>query len=139
MSAPLLVHETDADVGGGRELGVPAHDGYSLAATLFEPAGGAPAGSPLVVIGCAVGVQRRYYAKFAAYVAERGHPVLTFDYRGMGGSRQGSLVGSMIRMRDWSLLDVPDVLDWAHRAEPQRPIHWVGHSMGGFATGLAYN
>ena len=42
-------------------------------------------------------------------------------------------------MRDWCLLDVPGVLDWAARTYPDRPIHWVGHSMGGFATGLAHN
>ena len=124
----------------GRELVVPAEDGTELAATLFEPgiaAGGAML--PLVVIGGATAVKRSYYARFAAYLAELGHPVLTFDYRGIGGSRRGSLVGSKVRMRDWCILDVPGVLDWAHRAFPQRPIHWVGHSMGGFATGLAHN
>ena len=42
-------------------------------------------------------------------------------------------------MRDWCILDVPGVLDWARRTYPERPIHWVGHSMGGFATGLAHN
>jgi predicted alpha/beta hydrolase len=42
-----------------------------------------------------------------------------------------------VRMRDWCILDVPGVLAWAAREHPGRPIHWVGHSMGGFATGLA--
>ena len=42
-------------------------------------------------------------------------------------------------MRDWCILDVPGVLAWAARTYPERPIHWVGHSMGGFATGLAHN
>ena len=65
--------------------------------------------------------------------------VLTFDYRAIGGSRHGSLVGSTVRMRDWGSLDVPGVLAWAARTYPGRPIQWVGHSMGGFATGLAHN
>jgi len=30
----------------------------------------------------ATGVPQAYYAKFAAYLAERGFKVLTFDYRG---------------------------------------------------------
>ena len=47
--------------------------------------------------------------------------------------------GSPVRMRDWCLLDVPGVLAWAARTYPNRPLHWVGHSMGGFATGLAHN
>lgn len=42
-------------------------------------------------------------------------------------------------MRDWCLLDVPGVLSWGSRAYPGRPIRWIGHSMGGFATGLAPN
>jgi predicted alpha/beta hydrolase len=42
-------------------------------------------------------------------------------------------------MRDWCTLDVPGVLAWATRENGGRPVHWVGHSMGGFATGLAHN
>jgi len=123
----------------GRELTVPAADGTALAATLLEPPGRAPADAPLVVIAAAAAVRRRFYARFATYLAGRGHPVLTFDYRGIGGSRTGSLAGSTIRMRDWCILDVPGVLAWAAAAFPRRPIHWVGHSMGGFAPGLAHN
>ena len=118
---------------------VSAKDGVELAATLFEPSIAAGGETSLVVIGGATAVKRSYYARFAAYLAELGHPVLTFDYRGIGGSRRGSLVGSKVRMRDWCTLDVTGVLDWTHRTFPQRPIHWVGHSMGGFATGLAHN
>jgi predicted alpha/beta hydrolase len=123
----------------GRELAVAAEDGTELAATLFEPPATPAASAPLVIIGPAVAVRRRYYSKFAAYLAGRGYLVLTFDYRGIGGSRHGSLVGSKVRMRDWCILDVPGVLAWAHRTHPQREIRWVGHSMGGFATGLAHN
>jgi len=42
-------------------------------------------------------------------------------------------------MSDWCILDVPGVLAWMAREYPGRPVHWVGHSMGGFATGLAHN
>ncbi len=122
-----------------RELTVPAADGYALAATLFEPAAGARADAPVIVIAAGAGILRRFYARFAAYLAEQGHPVVTFDYRAIGGSRRGPLRGSTVRMRDWCVLDVPGVLAWAASAHPGRPLHWVGHSMGGFATGLAHN
>jgi predicted alpha/beta hydrolase len=122
-----------------RDLAIPAADSTELAATLFEPGITGAAGAPLVVIGAATAVKRSYYMRFATYLAELGHPVLTFDYRGIGGSRHGSLVGSHVRMRDWCILDVPGALTWARRTYPERPIHWVGHSMGGFATGLAHN
>jgi predicted alpha/beta hydrolase len=121
-----------------RELSVAAEDGYPLAATLFEPA--VPHRSaPLVVVAPGAAIPRRFYARFAAYLAERGAVSLTFDHRAIGGSRRGSLVGSTVRMRDWCILDVPGVIAWARRSYPERALHWVGHSMGGFATGLAHN
>ena len=106
-----------------------------------EPVRAADRGAlaPITIIAAGAGIRRRYYARFAGFLAERGRPVLTFDYRDIGGSRTGSLKGSKVRMRDWCILDVPGVLDWAAREYPDRPIHWVGHSMGGFATGLAHN
>jgi predicted alpha/beta hydrolase len=130
---------TDLAVGVGLELAIPADDSTELAATLFDPTSPPSTDGALVIIAPAVGVRRSYYARFATYLAERGHPILIFDYRVIGGSRRGSLVGSNVRMRDWCILDVPGVIDWAQRTYPQRPIHWIGHSMGGFATGLARN
>src|SRR5690242_4255566 len=92
-----------------RDVVVPAEDGCELAATLLEPAEQTADEAPFVVVACAVGVRQRYYARFAAYLAGRGHPVLTFDYRGIGASRRGPLKGSSVRMRDWCTLDVPGV------------------------------
>src|SRR5262249_53384692 len=122
-------------------------DGRLLAATLFTPSGGADAAAPLTVVAGGVAIARRYFARFAAYLAERGRPTLIFDYRDIGGSRpgaddgssKGSLRRSTVRMRDWCILDVPGVIAWAACEHPGRPLHWVGHSMGGFATGLAHN
>ncbi len=120
----------------GRELRIPASDRRLLAATLFEPKA---AHGPLTVVAAGAGIPRRYYGRFAAFLSGRGRPTLTFDYRDMAGSRQGSLKGSKVRMRDWCILDAAGVLDWAAAENGGRPIHWVGHSMGGFATGLARN
>jgi predicted alpha/beta hydrolase len=122
-----------------RPLTIAAEDGTPLAATLFEPAVSAPADAPLIAIGPAVAVPSRYYARFAAWLAERGHPVLTFDYRGIGGSRSGPLRGNHARMRDWCVLDTPGVIAWVADAHFDRPLYWIGHSMGGFATGLSHN
>ena len=98
-----------------REIGIAAADGYPLTATLLEPK---TASAPLTIIGPAVGISSRYYRKFATYLAERGRPSLTFDYRGISASRRGSLKGFPVRMRDWCILDVPGVLDWAARVYP---------------------
>jgi predicted alpha/beta hydrolase len=123
----------------GEDVVVAADDGRPLAATLFAPAGGAAAGAPLTVIAGGTGIPRRYYGRFGAWLAERGRLALTFDYRDTGGSRSGSLKGSRVRMRDWCVLDTPAIIAWAAREYPGRPLHWVGHSLGGFAVGLAHN
>jgi predicted alpha/beta hydrolase len=122
-----------------RAVSLPAADGTPLAGTLFEPTAPLAAHAPAIVIGGAAGVPSRYYARFATYLAELGHPTLTYDYRGIGRSRTGSLRGANIRMRDWCASDTPGAIDWAVRAYPNRPLHWLGHSLGGFATGLASN
>ena len=132
--------QSGADVaaqGISRDLTIPADDGRTLAATLFEPQAGGT--GPVTVIAAGASIPRRYYVRFARYLAERGRPTLTFDYRDIGGSRHGPLKGSRVRMRDWGVLDVPGVLNWVSRTYPDRPLYWVGHSMGGFATGLAHN
>ena len=116
------------------ELRIPARDGFSLAATLYGPQ---PARS-LVVINSATAVPRRFYRHFAAALVARGHTVLTWDYRGIGGSRPASLRGFSARMRDWVLLDMEGVLDWARAQAPER-LQLVGHSAGGQLPGLLAN
>jgi len=136
-----MLDVSDRTAAGARStrLTIIASDGTELEATLFEPGKPIPANASLIIIGGAAGVPSRYYARFAAYLADLGHPVLTFDYRDIGLSRRGSLQGSPTRMRDWCATDTPAVIDWAIRSYPGRPLHWIGHSLGGFATGLAHN
>ena len=116
-----------------------ADDGYWLAATEF--CGPTPAaGTPLTVIAPAAAVPARYYARFASYLAWRGGgPVVTFDYRGIGASAPKTLRGFPARMRDWCCLDAAGAIGWARQTHPERPLHWLGHSLGGFAPGLAHN
>jgi predicted alpha/beta hydrolase len=122
-----------------KDLTIHADDRFALAATLFEPAHGWSGDAPLVVIGSAAGVRRSYYAKFADFVTERGSAVLTFDYRGIGGSRPQTLAGFEAGMRDWGIRDISGVLRAADAIAAGRAIHWIGHSYGGFGVALARN
>ena len=108
------------------EITLTAKDGYRLGATLFQ--GG---GDPLLVLP-ATGVPQAYYAKFAAYLAERGATVLTFDYRGIGRSLHGDIRKLGARMRDWALLDAAAALERLRG----RNLRVIGHSFGGQALGL---
>jgi predicted alpha/beta hydrolase len=121
-----------------RTLNISSDDGYQLSATLFSAAASASTG-PVTIIGSATGVPQGYYARFATYLAEHGRPTLTFDARGIAKSAPPSLKGFQCRFRDWGILDFPGVIDWATAEAGGRPIHWIGHSYGGFGLGLARN
>ena len=72
------------------DITVPAADGYKLGATLFLPRG---TRRRAALISSATAVPRKIYRGFAGYLARRGFAVLTYDYRGIGGSRGVALEG----------------------------------------------
>jgi predicted alpha/beta hydrolase len=111
-----------------------AADGRPLAATVLEPARVEGA----VVIASATGVPRRIYEGVAGCLADAGLAVLTFDYRGIGGSMQGrSARNEDVRMQDWGRLDLEGGLRWMRRAYAGAPLLALGHSAGGQLIGLA--
>lgn len=118
----------------GRPVQVAAADGYPLAAHRWLPSDD-PSG--VVVINCATAVKAGYYHRFARYLSEQGFIALTYDYRGIGGSRQGSLRGRDISWRHWGQLDLEGLLRWAGDRHRGLPLLVVGHSFGGFAPALA--
>jgi predicted alpha/beta hydrolase len=85
-----LVTDAAQDDAFSDDILVPAVDGYSLGATLFLPRGPK---RHAVLINSATATPRKIYRGFAAYLAQRGCAVLTYDYRGIGGSRQKEVVG----------------------------------------------
>jgi predicted alpha/beta hydrolase len=115
---------------------IPARDGHALGATVFTPQG-APRGA--VLINSATAVPRKIYRGFARYLAQQGLAVLSYDYRGIGGSRPASLRGFDVRMRDWAALDVAAAIDHMRMVWPKLALAVVGHSFGGQAVGLAPN
>lgn len=114
------------------ELRIRARDGYGLAAT-FLPG----PGSDCVVIAGATGVKRQFYAAFARQLVEAGFSVLTFDYRGIGGSAPPTLRGFEARMQDWGTHDLDSALAWVVDTVRPRRLLFVGHSVGGQLLGLA--
>jgi predicted alpha/beta hydrolase len=115
---------------------IAARDGYALAASVFVPEG-RPSGA--VLINSATAVPRKIYRGFASHLASQGFAVVSYDYRGTGGSRPASLRGFNVRMRDWAALDVSGAIDHMRMVWPKLPLCVVGHSFGGQAVGLAPN
>jgi predicted alpha/beta hydrolase len=127
------------------DISLPAADGYSLGASLFLPRG---AKRHAVLINSATAVPRKVYRGFAGYLAHRGCAVLTYDYRGIGDSRQKSLVGYnqfkslkgfKASMADWAALDITAAVAWMRERYKAMPLTYVGHSFGGQAMGLLAN
>ena len=104
-----------------------ANDDFSLAAALFpaERAKGA------VLIVPAMGVPQRFYAPLASFLAERGFTTLTFDFRGIGGSKHGPLAKLDADIVAWAERDTAAALDLLAEKAPGLPITWLGHSLGG--------
>ncbi|HVL48288.1 MAG TPA: alpha/beta fold hydrolase [Candidatus Thermoplasmatota archaeon] len=119
-----------------RDEPIACEDGFTIAATRFEPPANAPP-RPAVVVDAATAVKRSHYRAFARHLAARGFPVLTFDYRGIGGSRPASLRGFPATMRDWAERDIPAAIRAHRAAHPGRPLAVVGHSAGGWLLGLS--
>lgn len=114
-----------------------ARDGYPLAGTLFTPSR-----PPLaaVLISSATAVPQRYYAAYARFLAAQGFVVMTYDYRGIAGSRWPAIEQPMaLRMRDWGRFDMSAALDVLEERAPGLPVLSVGHSVGGQLLGFAPN
>lgn len=108
-----------------------AKDKFALAATLYGP----QTAERIAVINSATAVPRRFYRFFAEALAARGWLVVTYDYRGTGGSRPASLRGFEARVRDWAMLDMQGVVDWARARRPDKLV-FLAHSIGGQIAGL---
>ncbi len=113
----------------------PAADGYPIGGFTWRHLRTALE-RPVVVINAATSVRCRHYARFADYLFTNGLDVITYDYRGIGESRSGSLRGFKASWSDWGVLDFEAMLQRAQREFPGQPIDVVGHSFGGCAAGL---
>jgi predicted alpha/beta hydrolase len=116
----------------GMDLKLAARDGVVLAASYFEPA--TPNGAALLLNG-GTGIPRQFYGAFAQHLAGRGFVVLTYDYRGVGGSdtpRDATI-------EQWGAVDQASMLEHLAALQPDAPIGLIGHSYGGQVLGLADN
>lgn len=124
-----------------KSIRFPATDGFELAGTLY---GNPETARAAVLIAPAMGVSQSYYAEFAHWLARLGHLVLSFDYRGMAASRPEShahsLRGFEADIHTWAEQDAAAALAWLRARLPgDKPVHWIGHSLGGQIFGLVPN
>lgn len=120
------------------KIDIPAVDGFPLHAHVWVHAleeGGCP--PPVVVISPATSVQSRYYSRFADFLHAHGFNVITYDYRGIGGSKPGNMRGFKANWLDWGRKDFEGVLQFAATCFKGHAIHVAAHSVGGVLIGMA--
>lgn len=92
-----------------------------------------------VLLCPATGVRQHFYFSFASWLAERGHVVLVFDYRGIGLSLHGPLSHNRATLAEWGQQDQVAALDWLVDHTGQDQVLLMGHSAGGQMIGLLPN
>ncbi|MEQ8928052.1 MAG: alpha/beta hydrolase [Fulvivirga sp.] len=91
----------------------------------------------LIIIAPAVGIPQGYYKHIAHHFSEKGYQIITFDYRGIGGSRQISNPESC-SLYNWGLLDLDSVINYAKNTY-SGDIYLIGHSIAGQVFPIAKN
>jgi predicted alpha/beta hydrolase len=127
---------TMSEVAAVRPVLLEAADGFALHGKWFLPA---TIGNyaPVVVVACGGGIPAKYYSRMAKYFAGAGMVTLTFDYRGIGDSRQGRLKDLYAGVETWAELDLGAALAAARAAFPAAPLCIVAHSVGALLIGAA--
>ena len=116
------------------EIKILTKDLYVLSSRHFIPA--EPNGH-VIIINPATGVKQSFYAHFAAYLANEGFHVYTYDYRGIGASRFGSLKNFDASILMWGEDDFGAMVKYIRQRHPLYSISVVGHSIGGQIIGLS--
>ena len=115
-----------------RDVQVETLDGRTLAAKLYAP----HTPKALMLINAATGFRKEFYEPFAVESARQGWAVLTYDYRGIGASREGPARKEDATMLAWGEFDVPAAARALARFFPGLPLDVVGHSVGGHFLGF---
>lgn len=119
---------------------ITCQDGTPLTGHYLPAHGARQAASELPVLICpATGVKQHFYLRFATWLAEQGHDVLVFDYRGIGLSLQGPLKHHPATLSEWGQQDQVAALDWLVQRTDHAQVLLLGHSAGGQMMGLLPN
>ena len=89
----------------------------------------------VVVVAPALSTPRRFYAPFCEYHNAQGFDALVFDYRGIESGRAREAKAHRADMETWLRVDVSAAIDEAARRSEGKPVHLIGHSLGGMALG----
>jgi predicted alpha/beta hydrolase len=112
------------------------HSGsHQLAATLFSPANRGDVRG-CVVLNSGMAIPRRFYARFAEWLASRGYACLTYDYSGMLDSRSAIDAEKEITLFTWGK-DFDAAALHLQGLFPGVKFFAIAHSFGGSVLSIA--
>jgi predicted alpha/beta hydrolase len=123
---------------GAERVEITCADGVRLLGHFVRSRSDAPAGLP-VLLSPATGVKQHYYLRFVHWLAQQGHDVLVFDYRGIGLSLHGPLQHCRATLAEWGQQDQVAALEWLLQRTGSEQALLLGHSAGGQMIGLLPN
>lgn len=112
-----------------RNVEFPAHDGYTIAGTLYRRVEDYDP-DDVLIFNAGGGLSVRRYRHFLRFLASRGFPVLAYDYRGVGASRPTHLRGFVAGLEDWSEFDHAGAIDDLRTRYPRARLTTMAHSIG---------
>ncbi len=128
-AAPLYSDVADGPE-GGRAFWLRASDGVRLRIGLWTPEG-ATTGTVLLLPGRTEYVEK--YGRVARDLAQRGYATLAVDWRGQGLADRllDDVMSGHVQLFDDYQKDVDAVVAALDNLDLPRPLHLLGHSMGG--------
>ena len=115
---------------------ITTENSHAISASFFRPEGDAKA---LVLIVPAMGTSQKYYVPFATWLASQGFLAASFDFSGTGLSRQVDLRKHRGNIIDWAQFECHAMVNAISSKVPDKPLYWVGHSLGGQILGFVPN
>lgn len=121
-----------------RSLEFPAHDGYTVAGTMYRRVDDYDP-DDVLIFNPGGGLAVRRYRHFLRFLAGHGFPVLAYDYRGVGASRPAHLRGFDAGLEDWAEFDHAGAIDDVRTRYPRARLTTVSHSIGALVACTAPN
>lgn len=115
-------------------------DKRELSASIHQATNSSGSEKSFIVFNSALGIKKEFYSHFISYLNSLGHPVLSWDARGIGASVHSEGVkNDPAKMRDWGQLDLEAVINYVTNSKLASfdNITVMGHSAGGHLVGLA--
>ncbi|MCP4441429.1 MAG: alpha/beta fold hydrolase [Aureispira sp.] len=118
---------------------IPTDDCLQLESSLYSNNRQTSLPKGIILLNAGTCIKRQFYHTFCEELTAFGYDVLSYDYRGVGGSRPDRLKKYKASIVDWGQLDIKAVIDWATKHYPSKKRYLIAHSMGGQVMGLAPN